>query len=275
MKIVYTVEPIEGIVENAHPPFQTRMAKEKLKAIIEEKLIPMGLVESYTIADDREFPFPFGMPNIMHMNGFFGKKPNYNKINKEVKELFNQPKKEFKEFGKKLKSDLEKATDEEILGMVERFHYTPDGTKKKHAEAVAKVKELWKPYDKISNSLGSIDYNHERQELVNALKILDDCHVYGLLRDIQDAEKLLKAGERDEAVKEVVRHYEDWARKNLAHLYNECGDAQFYGAGFFLARMIAHDKEDDGEQTNSVFPQPKKVEEVLERMDMPYQVIRV
>ena len=274
MKIVYTAEPIEGIVENAHPPFQTRMAREKLKAIIEEYLIPRGLVTSYTIADDKEFPFPFSMPNILKMNGFFGENPNYNKIKEEVIELFNQPKREFKECEKKLKSDLEKATDEELLGMVERFHYTPQGTKKKHEDAVAKVKELWKPYDKISKSLASIDYNHERRQLLEALTTLDDCHVYGLLDNIKDAEKLLKAGKRDEAVKEIVRHYEDWKRKNLGHLYNECGDAQFYGAGFFLARLVAHDKVDE-ELTNSVFPQPKKVEEVLDRMEMPYQVIRV
>ncbi|MEI7718411.1 MAG: hypothetical protein WCI72_00970 [archaeon] len=52
MKVVYTVEPIEGIVEYSHPPFQTRVAKEKLKAIVEEVLIPKGLVSSYTLADD-------------------------------------------------------------------------------------------------------------------------------------------------------------------------------------------------------------------------------
>ena len=273
MGTIYTAEPIEGIVEFTHPPIQTRLAREKLKAIIEESLMPMGLITSYTIADDKDFPFPFKMPNVMSMNGFFGENPDYNRIVKEVKELFEQPQREYTEFEAKLKSDLETATDNQILGMVERFHYTPQGTRKRYDEAVGKVRELWKPYDEMSANVEAQDYNGKRSDLVTALATLDDCHVQGLLRDIRTTEELLKAGKRDEAVKQVMHNYSDWRRKNLAHLHNACGDAKFYGAGFSLARLVVSDGEVEVDKYKFGERAPKTAEKALENRRMPYQVI--
>ncbi len=273
MKTIYTAEPIEGIVEFAHPPVQTRLAREKLKAIIEESLMPMGLVTSYTITEDRAFPFPFEMPNAMSMNGFFGENPDYNQVAQELKELFEQPQREYAEFEAKLKSDLETATDDQILEMVEIFHYTPQGTRERHTEAVAKVRELWKPYDKMSANVEAQDYNRQRSDLVGALATLDDCHVQGLLRNVRKTEELLKAGKRDEAVEQVMHNYSDWRRKNLAHLHNACGDAKFYGAGFSLARLVAPDGEVEVDKYKFGERAPKTAEKALDNMRMPYQVI--
>lgn len=262
MKILYTAQPIEGMVESPHPTVATRVAREKLEATIQEYLVRTGLVKSYTIADDDKFPFPFDMPNIMKMNGFFGKKPDYNLVEKEVKKLFESPKKELEEFEAKLKHDLEIASDEKIVEMVERFHYTPQGTKGKHADALAKVKKLWKPYKKMKKEVETPDYSGKRKELLEALEVLDDCHVRSLLGDISKTEKLLKAGKRDEAKKEVLSNYQNWERSNLVRLYNVCGDARFYGGGFWIARLVVPDGE-------------AKVEEVLETIEMPYQVVVV
>ena len=233
----------------------------------------MGLVTSYTITDDRAFPFPFKMPNAMSMNGFFGENPDYNQVAKELKELFEKPQREYAEFEAKLKSDLEIATDDQILGMVEKFHYTPQGTRERHSEAVAKVGELWKPYSEISDSLSNPEYNHERGELVRALSTLDDCHVRGLLENISRTQTLLKEGKRDEAKERVLSNYSDWRRKNLAYLHNACGDAKFYGAGFSLARLVAPDGEVEVDKYKFGERAPKTAEKALDNMRMPYQVI--
>ncbi|HLD79339.1 MAG TPA: hypothetical protein VJA18_02170 [Candidatus Nanoarchaeia archaeon] len=277
MKIVYTVMPIEGIVEAAHPPVATRIAKEKLKAIIEEHFMCNALVNSYAIADDREFPFPFDAPNPLKMSGFFGENPDYNKIARELTELFEQPKREYADFQAKLSADLEKATDEEIVAMIERFHYTPDGTKARHNEAVTNIRNLWGSHfgadDALRQDIEAQGYNKTRKDLIDALAILDDCHVYGLLRNLQEAEVLLKSGKKDKAKEMVVRHYSNWRRKNLAPLYNACGDAKFYGGGFWIARMVAP----TGENTESWKNQSRftKVEEALDSWKMPFQVIQL
>lgn len=274
MKIIYTAEPIEGIVEFAHPPVETRIARERLIAIIEESLIPMGLVGSYTIAEDKLFPFPFEMPNIMALDGFFGENPDYNQVAQELKKLFEEPKREYAEFEINLKASLETATDEQILEMVEKFHYTPKGIKERHIEAVAEVRELWKPYGQISADIETIDYNGKRSDLVRALSILDDCHIRGLLENIRRTEILLKKGERDKAIEKVMSNYFDWRRKNLAYLYNTCGDAKFYGAGFWIARLTAPDSEVDVDKYKFGENAPRTIEKVLDNIRKPYQVIQ-
>lgn len=275
MKVVYTAEPVEGIVELAHPPVETRLAREKLKAIIEESLMPMGLVASYTIADDRAFPFPFKMPNVMVMNDFFGDKPDYNLVARELKELFGQPRREYAEFETKLKADLETATGQQILEMIERFNYTPKGTKKRHAEAVDKVRKLWKPYEILRSNIEAQEYNGQRSDLIEALATLNDCHIQGLLRDIRKTEELLKSGKRDEAVEQVLDKYFNWRRENLARLYNVCGDANFYGAGFSIARLVAPEGDVEVDRYQFGEGAPKTAEKALENMKMPYQVIKL
>ena len=251
--------PIEGIVEAAHPPVATRIVRETLKAVIEENFMRNALVNSYAIADDKEFPFPFDAPNPLKIPNFFGENPDYNRIARELVELFEQPRREYTEFGAKLNADLEKATDEEIVAMVERFYHTPDGSKAKHSEAVTNVRNLWGSYDIMKQDIEAQGYNRTRQDLVKALAILDDCYIYGLLRELQQTEVLLKSGKREQAKEGVQSQYRNWRRKNLAPLLNACGDAKFYGAGFWIARMVAH--------------QNGTIEKALQTSGMPYQVI--
>ena len=261
-KIIYTAQPIKGgIVEK-------RVAKEKLRAIVEEILIKEGLVESYSITDNKQFSFPFTMPNIMNLNDFFGKKIDYNLVVKEVSELFEQPKKELAQFEADLEKELEKANDEQILSMVERFHYTSSGTKERYIEALETIKKLWKPYEKISSIFKSIDFNGIRKDLSNALATLDDCHVLSLMKHLKETQGLLQEGKRKEAKEEVRHRYSDWSRKNIARLYNVCGDEIFYGEGFWMARLVAPEKI--GEKND---PQARTIEFVLNRLEKPFQIV--
>ncbi|MBI2084993.1 MAG: hypothetical protein HYT71_00600 [Candidatus Aenigmarchaeota archaeon] len=277
MRIVYTAQPIEGIVESRHPPVATLIAKETLKAVVEEDLMKRGVVTSYTIADDNQFPFPFEKPNVIDMDGFFGPNPDFNLIASEVTELFEQPQREYADFQAKLEAELKTATDSQILEMVERFHYTQAGTRKKYEDARDEVGRLWKPYGEIKGPIESLDYNPTGHKLMDALKTIDDIHAKGLIRDLDETRKLLKSGYREKAKEKVMFNYRNWRRKNLAALENACGDAKFYGAGFWIARLVAPDEDLDPLKMG--YPEwsrpPVNAEQALRVWRMPYQTIQM
>lgn len=270
MRIVYTAKPIEGIVEDGPRPVTSRIAKETLKAVIEEYLIRQKYVTSYTITDNKHFNFPFEMPNMLHVRDFF-QMGDYNTIAKEINELFEQPKREYAEFEAKLKADLETATNEQMLALVEKFHWTPKGTKQRYFEAKEKIRGLWKPIEQCSGDLFSTDYSHYRAELSQYLGIVNDCHVQSLVDRMNKVDNLLCLGQRDKAIEEIDSLYRDWRRKNLAPLENCCGDSSFYGAGFWLARLVCPDGEVKVE--NYGYTAPKTAEEALKAMKMPYQAV--
>ncbi|MEI7718410.1 MAG: hypothetical protein WCI72_00965 [archaeon] len=154
--------------------------------------------------------------------------------------------------------------------MVEKFHYAPSKTLERRTEAIKTLERLWKPYSELAESFTSPHYNHERGEIARAISVIDDCHVRSLVESLDKAQKLLQEGKRDDAKEQVVCHYNDWRRKNLAHLYNACGDASFYGAGFWIARLVAPDKE-VRDSRGSI----KTAEQMLDEMGMPYQVVNI
>ena len=268
MKVIYTAEPVDG-----RGPEQPRIARERLVAVIEECLIQHQLVKSYTLVGSREFNFPFRQPNPLTMNGFFGKNPDYNLVAHEVKELYEQPQKVEAELTAKLKIDLETATDQQVLEMVEKFHYTPEGTKKSYDEALATVCELWKPYEQIRSVIETEEFSGERSDLLRALAIINDCHVQGLLKNLRETKSLLKAGEegKREVKDKILFLYHDWSRKNLAPLYNACGDASFHGQGFWLARLLPSPEP----QVSRDLYQAKTAEEFLTSRKMPFQVVQI
>ena len=91
------------------------------------------------------------------------------------------------------------------------------------------------------------------------------------MENISDVRHLLNCGKRDEAIARVKSNYSDWRRKNLAKLYNQCGDAKFYGAGFWIARLVAPDCEVENSLIGDYVP--RRVEQILDKLKMPYQVI--
>ena len=261
------------MVENDHPPVETRVAREHLRAVIEDLLIPSKTVLSYSISDDREFPFPFEKPNALQMNGFFGESPDYNLVVKEIDELFNQPKRELEEDRLKLESKLEKASDEEILQIFEDYYYTSKGVRQEYEKALQSIKSLWQPYGQIKEELEKEEHSSKRKELIDNLIKIDDCHTQGLLTGLRNTKKLLGDGKRKEAKERVISNYSDWRRKNLAPLYNYCGDAKFYGAGFFIARLVCAEGEVETFQYGRKFK--LTAEEALKNLNKKYQVVNI
>ena len=266
MKVIYTAEQVDG-----RGPEHPRIAKEKLVAVIEECLIQHQLVKSYTLVGSGEFNFPFKQPNPLTMNGFFGKNPDYNLVALEVKELYRHPNQEEADFKAKLIGDIEAATDQNILEMVEKFHHTHEGTKTRYDQALAKVRELWKPYEQMRSSIESKEFSGERSDLLRALAIVNDCHVQGLLENLQQTQDLLKAGEKGKVKEKILFLYHDWSKKNLAPLYNACGDASFYGQGFWLARLIPSPEPKAYHEPHEA----KTAEECLTARKKPFQVVQI
>lgn len=279
MRIVYIAQEISGLVEYRHPPVETRVAKEKLKAFIEEALIPVELVTSYSIADDDAFPYPSEKPNILKMDGFFGLFPNYSAIVRELDELYAQPEREYAEFEAKLEDEMNAATDDQMLDLVEKYHYMGSGSRKRYEEALEFARLNLKPYEELKESLENTDHNYTRGELARSIATLDDCHIRSVIKQIRRYEAALKSGNKEEVKKIIKLNYSGWRRKNLARLHNYCDNAKNYGAGFWIARLEAPDGEAeplDVRYRNA----PKTVEEFLDKLkhssqEVPYQVVKI
>ncbi|MDO8511177.1 MAG: hypothetical protein Q7S55_03355 [Nanoarchaeota archaeon] len=82
MRITYTATEIKG-----RWPEHPRIAKETLKAVIEEAIIPLGIAKSYTMINSSEFPYPHEKPNPYNMKEFF-KTDNIAKIVGEIELLY-------------------------------------------------------------------------------------------------------------------------------------------------------------------------------------------
>lgn len=274
MKVVYTFESIQGMVEHRHPPVETRVAKEKIRALIEDVFIKLGLVESYSITSDEEFPFPFDMPNVMKLDGFFGVNPDYNLVAKEVGKLFEDPKKELKEAEESIEQQLKNASDEEIIKMFKKYHYISSSSdfEERYAEAKKQAKKLLKPYEDISSNLEDLNSNTKREDLVRALNVLNSWQVLSFMKDLNEVNEILRDGKGEEVKEKVMFNYYQWTRKNLAKFYHECGDARFYGAGFWIARLIPT----NGRESSGYYDyRPNTLEEALNNMEKPYQIVEV
>jgi hypothetical protein len=274
-KIIYTLEAIDGIVEYAFPPVKTRVAKETLAAIIEEKLIKRGYASSYSMTNSEEFPFPFDKPNIMALNGFFGQNPDFNLIAREVNILFEQPRSEISAAETQLLADLEAADNDQLVAMVEKYHWEREGTRNGYEEALKKFNTLWGDFNKLGENIRKVGFSSPRSDLLRVLNVLDNCQVLSLIEEIQKAKKSLGEEKRDEVVEQIKLLFSNWRRKNLAKLYNACGDAKFYGAGYWIARIIAVEGEVEVPARHTFDNPHKTAEAVLISIGMPCQVIEL
>lgn len=260
--IIYTAEAVRG------GNVERRIAREKLQAIVEEILVKEGLVTQYAITDSKKFPFPVKKPDFFSLDNFFGDKPDHNAVVTEINELYEHPKKVLADFVKDVEQELELDSDEDILKKIETFHFAPINAKQIYLEVKAKIKKLWKPYDKISSHLESLGDDSKREALLCALSALDDFNARGLMAELQTTERLLKEGKREEAIDKVRMFYNSWMRKNLEPLYNLCTDAIVYENGFWMARLVAPDKPVEKE-----YNKPRTAEEALKRLEKAFQVV--
>ncbi len=273
MKIIYTAQPIGGVIKelNINNPVQKRIAKETLISIIEEELIRHNLAVSYTIADNMEFPFPLKIPDIIKLGeaNFFGNNPDYNLVAKEIKELYEQPGRLLSLSEKKLMVELENATDKQLLEILGRYHFSYNQRlKEKYFKAIDDVKESWQPYEQVGKAIEYLGYNGFRSHLVDSLNILNDPSNLTFLKDLNEVEQLLNSGERSKAIDKILFFYDCWKKKNLAPLYHACGDEISYGAGFFIARMVVSNYF-----INDSDLEPMTIRNTLNSLRKPYQVI--
>lgn len=268
MDVIYTVVPIGGLVEHAHPPVATRVARERLVAIMEETFLHHRYITSYTVIGDREFPYPFETPDILKTQSFF-QTDDLNAIKRELGYLYTESKREHQETVQRVADSAPTATDEEILGFHEQYHYTTQRQREDYLEAQKTLKEKWRPWEEVERDLLDEEYSGLRTDLARALTRADDCHVRAYFRDLEKLKQMLAAGEREEAARRVKSSAHDWCRKHTSHFENCCGDEKFYGAGYWLARMVLN-SEWAAKDTNTWGGKEPDVEEVLRNWGMPY-----
>ncbi len=267
-RIVYTAQPLEGV---AWDSVDSRVAKERLRAVIEESLIPNEVVKSYTITDHETLGFPHREPDVDSLirRGFFGKRPSIERVQRELGELYEQPKREYAVHEARVRTELANATDEKILGMV--LKYNPHGTTQKDIgefrQALATIKKLWLPFEQVQKELETEGRSNYRGQLSGTLETLRRYGSGATLEEIKKVRELLEAGKRDEAIERFLEEsYKVWRVSNLAQLENLCycaGD----DAGYWMARMVAPSVGHD--------PSWGPVEKYLNELEMRYQVIKI
>jgi len=253
MKAVYIYQEIEGIVEYAHPKLQTEIAKLTLENFIDsiKENYDFGKVLVYHgILSDNEFPHPFDCLNIREYRDFFKNSKDavvdLNMVEKEVHALSQQFKDELK-FHKDnvFLPELEKMNDiEDCEALTKKYHYKTPNTPEEIQESVKKAKELISSINEEKDFYFG-RYGGSRSQLINCLEIIDDCHNRSLIKEIERNRDLFKKGKIDEIKERINSCYDDWIRKNVASLYQKCGDAEFYGAGFWIARLVCDDRKNE------------------------------
>lgn len=273
-KIIYTLQAVEG-AEFPSPSVRARVAKETLIAIVEECLIKPGYATSYSLTNSGEFPFPFKKPNIMSLNGFFGPNPDYNLIAREIEELFEQPRKELSEAEVSLEAELQIATSKQLLVMVEKYKDRREGSKQEYEEALHDFDEIWVDLGKLGDDIRVVGTSSPRGKLLRVLNVLESCDIRYLIQEIRSAQRMLDEGKRPDLVKRIKELSSSWRRQNLAKFFHSCGDAKFYGAGSWIARIIAVEGEVEVRPRHMLDNPHKTAEMVLRSMEMPCQVIEL
>ncbi|MEA3515466.1 MAG: hypothetical protein U9R34_08360 [Nanoarchaeota archaeon] len=293
MKIVYTAETIK----DGNHPINSRVAKESLKAMIEEWMMPLGLVKSYTITKGRSLGYPFSYSNPLKLKPFFGEDCDLNLIGKELEQLYEQPRKELERADKEMESKLKNANEKQLTELYEMYHeYGPefvDRYKLKYKRAIKRLKEELQPYAQIALDLESHEYNQTRNGILKNLKLIDDSNIRGIFTDQIRFSKLLEENQKDIAEMLIKDRYTGWKRKNIAPLCYKCNRALQYGEGYWMARLLcpkgkfgikerhehiefeSHSDMINQEIYYQIFDekQPDTAEEALKRVGKAYQVI--
>jgi hypothetical protein len=268
MDVIYTVVPIGGMVEHSHPPVATRVARERLAAIMEETFLHHRYITSYTVIGDREFPYPFEVPDILKTQAFFATE-DLNAIKRELAYLYTESVREKWEAYLAASEAAKTASDEEMLALYDKYHYTDARQRRYYSEALETVEKQWGAWEEVKSDIMGSGYNGRRSDLTRALAHLDDCLARAFFDDREKFEALLAAGQRDEAAKRIESLAHDWCRKHVSKFENCCGDEKFYGAGYWLARMVLN-PEWVAEDTNTWGGKEPDVEQVLGNWEMPY-----
>jgi len=295
MKIIYTAETIN----EGNYPINSRIAKESLKTVIEEWMIPLGVVKSYTITDGCSFGYPINYSNTLKLKPFFGEDCDLNLVDKELEQLYEQPKKELKHADEELKSKLKNANNEKLIELYERYHkYGPEWVERyklKYKKAIERLKEELQPYEQIASDLESLEFNETRYGILKNLKVIEDRNIRDIFTDQIRFSKLLEKDDKEIAEMLIRDRYNEWKRKNMVPLCFKCNRALQYGEGYWMARLLcpkgkfgikerhehikfkSHNDLITHELYYKIFDekQPDTAEEALKRVGKAYQIVNV
>ena len=101
MKIIYSVSVIDG---RSYPQTRSRIAKERLRAVIEEGIMDYDVASGYTIISSKNICFPFRKQKMRDdLVGFIVGYQSMGECQKELDLLCSQPRQEIDNYKK---SDL-------------------------------------------------------------------------------------------------------------------------------------------------------------------------
>jgi hypothetical protein len=239
MKVMYAALAIPGLVEYAHPPVKTQVARAQLEETIKYIALEPGLIVSYAIADDLTFPYPHKMPDNICGNPFYGFATEKD-VERELAYLYAESVREKEETVKKTMLACMTASEEELLVMFDKFYYTKERARKSYASAGDNLKSSWGEWKDLEEDILDTAYSAIRVNLAESLQALDDCHARAYVRERAELQAHMKAGRRNEAMHQVILAVSNWVREHTSPFENYCGDACFYGAGCWYARMVVN-----------------------------------
>ena len=113
MAVIYTVEQVrfgpDSDVERHSALFNITNLKLEL--------IQKNLIKSYSVTDNRKFPFPIDTPDPVRLEDFFGEDVDHEKINEEISELYDPKRGEYSD-SKSLKFGPTETLQERFLDFV-------------------------------------------------------------------------------------------------------------------------------------------------------------
>ena len=264
MSAIYTVVPVGGIVESAHPPVASRVARERLVAIMQEVFLKHHLIASFTVLSNREFRYPGDTPDILkpEIRAFFPER-SLDQIGAELEYLYVHSVDEKRMEMQSVSTQLLGATHDEVIALYSKYHYIHGRDREYFESSVAILEKNWGDWETIKDDLLSLEYNHRAHELERALKnrVSGITDVY--FRDLEILKAQLAEKNDTEAHKRVLSLVHDWCRKHVSKFENVCGDEQFYGAGYYVARMLTTDEP----HYSQVF---KDIYDALNAWQLPY-----
>ncbi|MBS1722776.1 MAG: hypothetical protein JSS66_07290 [Armatimonadetes bacterium] len=272
MTVVYTMVPIEGIVEAGHRPVPMAVAKAKLETIITSDLLPRRVITSYTLIEDRQFKYPSDTPDLLKTTWFFDGL-DLNTIKTELEYLYRESVREHQETVAETTKACKTASDEELLELYGKYHYSTARQREDYTQALKNLEDNWDTWDKVKDDLLGSGYARRRYEISRALKDIESIYGRCFFEDINKLKEYLTVIDigRDEVVSRVISMCHDWCRRNTSHFENQCGDAAFYGAGYWVARLVKNEEWEQREWDKNDI----SLEDSLTQWNLPFFIVPV
>ena len=237
-------------------PVSLEIAEKTLELIIANDL--KDLIVGSGIENHRVIGYPHKRPRLEFTRPFFSSVTAHQLL-AEIHELYEGPSNRLKEAEREFKESLRNKQDKTLLRLFEQYHPLNIKARERYARAVEYMAEIWgKPFGKFKKLVEYKSKSPQRVQLLNFLAVLTDDSIHSVLRDVDEVEKMLNRGKRDEAIDAICGAYSEWYLKTNEPVYYSCMGSHF---GFCVARLLPHqDKE-------------KKVLRLLRKREIVCQVV--